>query len=1173
MCSKFVLFGIVAQCAFYSLILAEDGKAQSKSIEEVKVNVKLSDASFEEFIAQVERQTEFTFFYEDVEVRELRNFNLKASNRSLRQVLETVSRKTGLSFRQVNNSIAVFMKDPLHKPVVEAEAPVQRMLVSGRVSGTDSPGGLPGVNVIIKGTQNGTVTDVNGNYSLEVPGPESILIFSSIGYVSEEIVVGNRSIIDVELVQDITSLEEIVVIGYGSQEKESITGSVETIGAENLSRTTSTTVSGALVGKAAGVTYRQKSGQPGSSTSLQIRNLGTPLYVIDGVIRDEGQFNNLDVNDIENISILKDGAAAIYGVKAANGVVLVTTKSGGLNEKPTVTFNMYRGWQEWTSYPQLLTPYEWNYANYMKDVNNGSLAVSPEVARAELEKWRNGYYNPETGEDYRGFDWYDEYVHEGAPQMYFQSTVSGGGDKSTYYFSLSHIDQDAVFRDYNFNRTNLQANFDTRVTERLKVGVKINGRIENRINPGLPGGDDYAAARTALFELPPIYRPYANDNALYLNAIPGRNGQNLAAMTREHAGTFDEKWRVVQSNWDLEYETGLEGLTANALFSYSLANQATDNFEKGWKEYTYDPATETYSVAYDKSAAGETYLNKIRAFNQDLSGQLRLNYDNVFGAHHITAMLGTESYKHVWNFMQVQQNPVENEFVSLLATSENNTVTENTLTTSTSSFIFRAGYEFDDKYILQVAGRYDGSWRFPKEERWGFFPSVSGAWRLSEESFFKDMVGATRWLGDIKLRASYGEMGDDNLGAIYPDFAYLPGYSYYQGSALISPDPFGSAGTRAIVGARSKGIPITGLSWITSSIANIGLDVGFFGNKLLLEYDVFKRVREGIPAIPTDVQFPIESGLSVLPRNLNSDATLGMDMALNWREIRGDLSYFVGVNATLARQKYLETYGQTFMNAWDRYRYSMQDRWSNVAAGEVWMYETIGVFRTQEEIDNYPVIIDGNNNTNLVPGDLIFKDVNNDGVINQYDERPLGYASADWPWDSSKGNKNPLMTLGVNVGFEWKGLDFAADFAGGFMNTFVADWQVKWGVNRGTNGYAYNSLDVWHHEDILDPTSPWVPGDFPAIRDGNASTRWWNDFYTKEASYLRLRNVVLGYTLPEQWTSRLKIEKFRIYFQGSNLFYVFNSLRDYGFDPEISTVNGQDYPQHKVYTTGINITF
>ena len=411
-----------------------------------------------------------------------------------------------------------------------------------------------------------------------------------------------------------------------------------------------------------------------------------------------------------------------------------------------------------------------------------------------------------------------------------------------------------------------------------------------------------------------------------------------------------------------------------------------------------------------------------------------------------------------------------------------------------------------------------------------------------------------------------------NFNSSYPDFAYLPGYAFNNGGAIISNNPLGNAPDAYTTGTAYKGIPQTGLAWMKISMMNVGFDMGFLNDRLKLEVDFFKRKRSGIPATPTDIIYPYEAGYSVQKQNLNSDQVSGIDGMVRWNDRVNDFNYFVGVNLTLARQKTINNYGEVFLNGWDQYRWAQTNRWSNVKNGAVWMWETIGVFQTQEEIDNYPVNIDGANNVNLRPGDLIFKDVNGDGLIDDYDKRPLGYAATDYDWDSGNANKNPLLSMGINLGFEYKGIDFAADFAGGFMNTFIGDWHVKYGIGTDQMGYVYNVIDSWQHEDIFDTKSPWKRGKFPAVRSNNPSIRDWNDFYAKEINYLRLRNLVVGYTLPIKWTKKALIQKLRVYFEGSNLL-CWDSLNDFGFDPEISSVTGFDYPQHKVYTVGVNVTF
>ena len=1041
---------------------------------------------------------------------------------------------------------------------------------------------LIGVSVREKGTTNGTITDFNGNFSLSIQSAKSILIFSYVGYKETEINAAINQHMKVTLKEDVGLLDEVVVVGYGTKRKGGISAAVSTISNEDIIRSKATTTSSAIVGKLAGITARQKSGAPGEGTNIQIRNMGTPLYVIDGIMTDEGSFNHLDVNDIDNISILKDGAAAIYGVKAANGVVLVTTKNGKSSGKPVVSINTYLGWQQWTTYPELMNAYEYTYAQAMQKVNRGVLSSTEmEQYKTDLEKYKQGVYNPETGEDYRSFDWRDAYVSDAAPQQYINASVSGGSEKMQYYLSLSHVNQDAVYQDFNFNRTNMQANFNMEISDNLKIGYQMSGKIENTNGPGIyrssDAMDNYEMIRVSLFGLLPTMRPYANDDPQYLNHLIAHDSGNIAAFDKAHAGSFENIWRTVRNNINLEYKTPLKGLKASALFSYFYATNNNNRNEKDWTEYSYDRKNDVYKEEWSRASRKDTRVSRARETTYDITGQMLLNYDNTFGKHNVTATGGFEFYKRDKNYLFIKQAPRESPYIDLIGTSENNTASEEKLVQSTASFVFRTGYNYDQRYIFDFSGRYDGSWKFPKGNRWGFFPSVSGAWRISEENFFKESK-LSGIFSNLKLRVSYGEMGDDNLGdRLYPNFAYLPGYKYSQGSSMIPSNPFLSTENNNVHGTGVKPIPVTGLSWMTTSILDIGIDLGFFENKLNVEVDFFKRKRDGIAAEPTDIIFPSESGIKALPKNLNSDMNIGVDGFVKWTDNIGEFKYSVGANATLARRKSGKVHGERFHNAIDQYWWATSDRWSNVVNGAAWMYNAIGVFQTQEEIDNYPVNIDGNNNSSLMPGDLIFEDINGDGVIDNYDRRPLGYAGGDYPWEPTggQGNKNPILSFGLNLGAEWKGIDVAADFAGGSMNTFAPDWFMIWGtgVEHVANGFKYNSLDVWRHEDIFDPTSPWVKGKFPALRGPqNPSAQKLSNYYVKNVNYVRLRNLVVGYTFPKAWTQKAYINRLRVYFEGTNLFSLDN-LKDFGIDPEVSGVQGADYPQHRVYTIGLNLTF
>lgn len=490
---------------------------------------------------------------------------------------------------------------------------------------------LPGVNIMEKGTTNGVISDLDGKFTLSVSGTNSVLVVSFVGYASQEVSVKGKRSLSITLKEDAELLDEVVVVGYATQKKATLAAAVSSVNNKDLARSTSTSAANALVGKVSGITARQKSGQPGTSTNLQIRNMGTPLYVIDGIMKDETAFNALDIHDIENVSILKDGAAAIYGVKAANGVVLITTKTGKKGQKPQVNLNAYMGWQGWTKYPELLNAYQWKWGNYMKQVNDGNLTGADNIAnaKADLEKWRTGYYNPSTGEDYRGYDWKDHFVSNAAPQYYVNANISGGTEKTDYYISIGHIDQDAVFKEYNYNRTNLQANFNMQLTDNFKVGFQALGKMEQNVNPALPGGDDYFQMRNSIFNLIPTMRPYANDNPDYLNYIsPTHDGaRNMAAYTIDNAGKHQKDFRTIQLSANLEYKTPLPGLTAKGLLSYYYENLHQEDNEKSWDEYRYDPATQEYIVASTKT---DTYRGIITNQKVEMMGQFTLNYDHVF---------------------------------------------------------------------------------------------------------------------------------------------------------------------------------------------------------------------------------------------------------------------------------------------------------------------------------------------------------------------------------------------------------------------------------------------------------------------------------------------------------------------------------------------------------------
>ncbi len=499
-----------------------------------------------------------------------------------------------------------------------------------------SPSGeaLSGATITVKGTKKSVVTDETGKFSIEAP-VGSTLVVTSVGYSPQDVLVGSESSLNIKLQQANQSMGEIVVVGYGTQKKGSITGSVATVTSKDLDRVhAGSTVSTGLAGKIPGVTFRMPDGRPGASANIQIRNMGRPLYVIDGIQQDEGQFNNISPNDIESISVLKDGSAAIYGVRAANGVVVVTTKKGGTG-KNNVNIDAYAGWQSWFRFADVIrNSYDYMYYRAEAEFNRfGGTGITQE----ELDKYKQG---ESAGPAYRSFDWRRYILNKPAPQNQVNINISGGSDKVNYYVSATNLDQKSnLGKEYRFNRSNIQSNVTAKLASGLKVGVEINGRVETRQNPGVPGGDDYFLSRLAILRNTPRERPYANDNPAYLNDLGEHLESNYAFLSEKISGKLKSEWRVMQTNFNAEWQIpGIKGLSTKGIYSYYVADLQSNNQEYTYKAYTYIPATTTTEEEY-RATGGSTNpwrdREQIKQINTNAQGQI--NYNNTFGDHTLGA--------------------------------------------------------------------------------------------------------------------------------------------------------------------------------------------------------------------------------------------------------------------------------------------------------------------------------------------------------------------------------------------------------------------------------------------------------------------------------------------------------------------------------------------------------
>jgi len=581
------------------------------------------------------------------------------------------------------------------------------------------------------------------------------------------------------------------------------------------------------------------------------------------------------------------------------------------------------------------------------------------------------------------------------------------------------------------------------------------------------------------------------------------------------------------------------------MYSYYYADRLMNNHEYTYDSYRYDPENDEYYVSFhNPNPWRERGTHKVI---EEVT-QLQADYSRDFGPHSINATFVNERiYRHEYDTWL--HSVPETNALTLIQFDDMDQYNDNEWEQARIGYVGRLNYNYADKYYLEVAGRRDASWKFAPDMRWGFFPSGSIGWRITEEEFARGIIGDSDF--DFKLRASYGELGDDDIGI--GDFAYLTGYNYATSRVPLGGD--------MIIGARDRGIPITSLSWFTSKTTDIGADFSMLNGRLNGAVDYFYRKREGLPAHRYDILVPNELGYQLPQENLNSDAVTGAEVMLTYDGEAGELTYSVGGNMSFARHRFLESYKPRFGNSWDHYRNSQEDRWTGI----FWGHEVIGQFESYEHINNYEVNNDGVGNRDMLPGDLIYKDQNNDGVINHLDERPIGYPRTG----------NPIVNFGFQLSAQYKGFDFRADFSGGSMYSYNQGWEMRWPYQNEGALLKQFYEDRWHREDIFDPESNWVSGEYPPLR---FNAGWHNnynknsDFWLTNVRYLRARTIELGYTVSDNILEQLGMENARVYVNANNLFSLDN-VSHLGIEPEIMSENGLQYPQNKLVNIGVNLSF
>lgn len=974
---------------------------------------------------------------------------------------------------------------------------------------------LPGASILVKGTTTGTVSDIDGRYGLNVPDGNQVLVVSFLGYITQEIDVNGRNSIDVSLVSDMSDLGEVVVVGYGTQAKMNVTGSVESIGGEEIARQPLMQTSQALMGKMAGVTVLQNSSQPGSdAASIRIRGIGTlgnsdPLVLIDGV---PGNMNGLDPRDIADMSVLKDAAAAaIYGSRAANGVVLITTKRGTSGELK-VNYNGYVGWQALTDNPQYPGGDEYMRLYNLARVNIGQ---SPAFSEDFINDWQANHLS--DPDQYPNTDWIKEIFTENGFQQHHSISLSGGNERIKAMGSLSFMDQNGNINNFNYKRYNARVNTDLILSEKLDFNFDIN--IRRGIQKQPPAGLSEIARNS--FRIAPIYAARFSDGTWG----PGWNGQNPVAMVND--GGINQAQQnyaraIIRANYKPIPELKL---------SFMYSPEYTDDFDKNFtKQYEfYDYGTTDFRLWPGRNQL--TQRNG-RSLNNNLN--LVGTYEKTFGDHFLRALAGYEliTYRNDW-FNAFRDNFALQNYPELGAGARDNMQNDGSASEwGLQSFFARVNYDFKGRYLFEANIRQDGSSRFAEENRYGTFPAFSAGWRVSEESFFGDIAFIT----ELKLRASWGQLGNQNIGT----------YPFASTVALGQDFLFGGSPAS---GAAQLALANRNITWETTETTNVGIDFGMSNNRLTVSAEYYIRNTSGIL-----LQLPIPAtiGLNEPYQNAGKVQNRGWDMNLGWRDAINDFSYGINFNISDVHNEVIDLMGAGPIISGN----SIRQEGHPIDA--IFGYKSAGLFQSQEEIDNAPRQFGV-----IAPGDIRYVnqltiDTDGDGISDAADD----VINAD---DRVIiGNPFPRLIYGMNINANFKGFDLSILLQGIGKRDIFLQGDAVWAFQNA------GKIQNWH----LDYWTPENPNaTYPRLVATTSHNNFQTtDYWVFDAAYLRMRNLTVGYTFPAAITDNLSIDRLRLYFSGQNLFTVDNMPQ--GWDPEIPNgTAGNLYPITAVFTLGVDLTF
>jgi len=1069
--------------------------------QKTKLSLDFSDTELIKVLDNIEVESEFYFLYNEKLLDTDRKVSIDVNDRPINEILDDLFDGTNIKYSIFDRKII------LAPDFIITNNYLQQRSITGTIK-DENNNPLPGVNIQVEGTTIGTISNANGSYTITIPNENVVLVFSFIGYNTQKIPAVNKTTLEVIMMPSTSSLDEVVVIGYGTQKKVNLTGSVTAVNSANIEKLSVTQTSQLLAGIASGVTVLQSSGQPGKDgVSIRVRGIGTfsgagnnPLVLVDGL---SSSLDNVNINDIASISVLKDAASAsIYGTRGANGVILVETKKGKEGEF-RISYQGNIGIQRPTEIPQLVD--SWVYAEmYNEALTNAG--GSPQYSAEEIAKFKSGV-DPDY---YPNINHYKDLISSGSGiQTDHYLSFTGGSARNSYLFSVGYLDQAGLVAETYYKRYNVLLNIDSKIRDNLKLNVKLSGlksknneptAVDKNPSQGLEGLINYS------IKIPSTYAGKMS-NGYY---------GNQTGFTIE--GWMDSESFI--SSTDL-------GAVANLTLDWEIIKSLTLTGKAG-----YDYSTDDYKffrpvlVVDQFITQAPSDLTVRNSNNSLLTLQSYLNYNLAINQHNVQFLAGYSQESNRYDYVQAfRDNFPNNALYEISAGAASNQQTAGSASEwALRSFFGRINYDFKGKYLFEANARYDGSSRFAKHNRYGLFPSTSFGWRLSEETFFN-----VPFISDLKIRGSWGELGNQNIG----------NYPYQQLLTLGLNAPFGVT-EKLFSGAAATTVPNIDITWESTRVADLGFDLALWNNKLSFTFDYFDKLTSGILYNITASRV-----LGLTPSVVNAGVVTnkGIDLSALHQNTIGDFTYSFSGNFSFVKNRVKELANVE------------RDINSGLFVGEslqsIYGYIAEGLFVDQDDVNNSPT-----QPRTAKPGDIKFKDISGPQGT------PDGKVDADYD-RTIIGNTFPKYTFGGNINAQYKGFDILIQMNG------VAGFQQMIGGYEGNAFHHGSSIQQWMVDNRWTKENPNPNASYPRLLVlGGGEQQFYNSTYNLiDASFLRINNLQIGYKLPASVTDKLGISFLRFYLGIKNLL-TFDHFRE-GWDPELRT----GYPPVRYSNIGVNINF